>query len=246
MVHEALSAIVETPVPAGRIVAGVAALAGQNKAGQVSFFLGEWRRQGWWYFFPVMFLVKTPVAFLLFSLIGSVFLLRAFKPDRDWRRIAPIVFALVILALSMSSHIDVGSRHILAIYPLLSIVIGAFAWELWNSTRRPMVYRSAVLVGLASLAISSVLAHPDYLAYFNFLASDRPQRIAVDSDLDWGPDLAPLSKWLRARGGQDVALSYFGTVDVTHADLPPFHELVPYQKVSGWVAISARYRVIPN
>src|SRR5579863_717546 len=246
LVHDALSAIVETPVPAGRIVAGVAALAGQNKAGQVSFFLSEWRRHGWWYFFPVMFLVKTPVAFLLFFLIGSVFLLRTFKQDRDWRRIAPTVFALVILALSMSSHIDVGSRHILAIYPLLSIAIGTFAWELWNSTWRPMVSRFVVAAGLASLLTSSVLAHPDYLAYFNFLASDRPERIEVDSDLDWGQDLARLSKWLRAQGVQDFALSYFGTVDLTHAGLPPFHELVPYQKVSGWVAISARYRVIPS
>jgi len=246
MVHDALCAILETPYPAGKVAAGVAALAGQNKAGQVSFFLGEWRRHGWWYFFPVIFLVKTPLPFLLLAGIGAVFLARSFRQKGDWRTIPPILFALVVLGLSMSSHINIGLRHILAIYPLLSIVVGYSASELWGAIRRPMISRSVAAAACAWLATSSVLAHPDYLAYFNCFASDRPERIEVDSDLDWGQDLARLSEWLRARGVQDVALSYFGTADLTRAQLPTFHELVPYQKVSGWVAISARNRVIPS
>lgn len=245
IVHGALCAILESPLPAGKMAAGIAALSGQNKAGQVSFFLGEWRRQGWWYFFPILFLVKTPPAFLLLSCIGSVFLIRSFKQDPDWRRIAPLLFASVILALSTTSTINIGLRHILAIYPLLSILSGYAVLELWNANRLTMISRFVAPALVAWLAVSSVLAHPDYLAYFNLFASDQPERIEVDSDLDWGQDLARLSKWLRARGVRDVTLSYFGTMDLTRADLPNYQELQPYQKTSGWVAISARYRVIP-
>jgi hypothetical protein len=78
------------------------------------------------------------------------------------------------------------------------------------------------------------------------LAGGRPERIEVDSDLDWGQDLARLSNWLRARGVQEVAISYFGTADLTRAQLPTFHELVPDQKTTGWVAISARNLVTPR
>jgi hypothetical protein len=244
--HDATVAILETPYPAGNVAAGLKALAGQNKAGQVSFFFGEWRRHGWWYFFPVIFLLKTPIPFLLLVCVGSVFLARSFAGEYDWRVVAPALFAMAILAVSMTSGINIGVRHILAIYPLLSIVAGHAVEESWNRLQHPVFARGLVTAACLWLVLSSVRAHPDYLAYFNFVAFDRPERIEVDSDLDWGQDLARLSKWLHARGVKEVALSYFGTADLTHADLPNFHELVPYQKVDGWIAISARYRVIPS
>ena len=245
-VHDVAVKILETPYPAGSVAAGFKALAGQNKAGQVSFFFGEWRRHGWWYFFPVIFLVKTPVPFLLLACVASVLLARSFIEKHDWHGVAPILFALVILGVSMTSGINIGLRHILAIYPLLSIVAGYAVLELWVVIPKPMLARGFATAACAWLIVSSCLAHPDYLPYFNVLAAERPERIEVDSDLDWGQDLARLSKWLHDRGVQEVALSYFGTADLTHADLPSFHELVPYQKASGWVAISARYRVIPS
>jgi Dolichyl-phosphate-mannose-protein mannosyltransferase len=244
--HDVTVKILETPYPAGNVAAGFKALAGQNKAGQVSFFFGEWRRHGWWYFFPAIFLLKTPVPFLLLACVAIVFLARSFLQKHDWHVVAPILFALVILGASMTSGINIGLRHILAIYPLLSIMAGYAVLELWGVIPRPMLARGFATAACAWLIVSSCLAHPDYLSYFNVLAAERPERIEVDSDLDWGQDLARLSKWLHERGVQEVALSYFGTADLTHADLPSFHELVPYQKASGWVAISARYRVIPS
>jgi hypothetical protein len=244
--HDAICAILETPYPAGRAAAGIKALASHNKAGHPAFFLGEWRRYGWWYFFPVMYLVKTPLPFQLLSGIALIFLIRTFKRDRDWRKVAPLLFALVILGLSMPAHINIGLRHVLAMYPLLSIVVGNVFLELWSAIRRQIILRATTAALFAGLVASSVLAHPDYLAYFNFLASDRPERIQVESDLDWGQDLARLSKWLRARDVQEVAISYFGTADLTRAGLPNFHELAPYEQTSGWIAISARNRVIPS
>ena len=124
VLHHAVLAILETPYPAGNVAAGLKALAGQNKAGQVSFFFGEWRRHGWWYFFPVIFLLKSPMPFLLLACVGSVFVMRSFAQKHDWRFVAPTLFALAILAVSMTSGINIGLRHILAIYPLLSIVAG--------------------------------------------------------------------------------------------------------------------------
>ena len=93
---------------------------------------------------------------------------------------------------------------------------------------------------------SSILTYPDYLAYFNWFAFGHPERIVLDSDLDWGQDVARLSKWLRSRGVKEIALSYYGRADLNRAGLPDFYELLPYKEVTGWVAISAYNRALPS
>jgi len=245
-IQKSLDALLETPLPAGQLPETIRVLAAHNKGGHSAFFLGEWRRHGWWYFFPVMLLVKTPAPFLLLGFIGSLLLMCSIGRGHDWRKSLPAVFALMILSLSLSSKITVGLRHIFGVYVLLAIVSGYVASELWDSVRQRLLSRVIVGGVVIWLAVCSILAHPDYLAYFNFFASGHPERIEVDSDLDWGQDLARLSKWLHVHGVQDVALSYFGTADLRHADLPTFHELVPYQKTTGWIAISAYNRALPS
>ena len=69
---------------------------------------------------------------------------------------------------------------------------------------------AAVLVafGIASLAL-----HPHYLAYFNALAGG-PQngwRVAVDSNIDWGQDLARVGDVIAERGESDVYANWLGT-----------------------------------
>ncbi len=245
-IHKSLDALLEMPVPAGQMPETIHVLAAHNRGGHSAFFLGEWRRHGWWYFFPVMLLVKTPLPFLLLAFIGSALLIRFAGREDDWRKSLPAVFALVILALSLSSKITVGLRHIFGVYILLAIVSGFIAAELWNSKKQGSLPRIFVASAILCLAVGSILAHPNYLAYFNFFVSRHPERIEVDSDLDWGQDLAGLSKWLHAHNVQDVTLSYFGTADLTHADLPAFHQLIPYQRTTGWIAISAYNRTLPT
>ncbi|HEU4523809.1 MAG TPA: hypothetical protein VFR62_02250, partial [Gemmatimonadales bacterium] len=86
--------------------------------------------------------------------------------------------------------------------------------------------------------VSSALAHPDYLAYFNELAADRPEEILVDSDLDSGQDLKRLADTLRARGVPALSLAYAGSATVAEHGLPPIRWLEPHRPVKGWVAAS--------
>jgi len=83
------------------------------------------------------------------------------------------------------------------------------------------------------------IAFPDYLAYFNVLAGAHPERILVDSDLDWGgQDLRRLERVLAARHVQQLWLGYQGTADLKLEALPPYTLLKPNQPVTGWVAIT--------
>ncbi len=80
-------------------------------------------------------------------------------------------------------------------------------------------------------------AWPDYLPYFNEAVA-HPERVLVDSDLDWGQDLHRLEvRAAQLRIGH-LNLAYRGTADLRREPLPAVHILAPREPAIGWVAIS--------
>jgi len=80
-------------------------------------------------------------------------------------------------------------------------------------------------------------AWPDYLPYFNEAVA-HPERVLVDSDLDWGQDLHRLEVRLRELGIGHLSLAYRGTADLRREPLPQVYILPPREHVTGWVAVS--------
>jgi hypothetical protein len=120
----------------------------------------------------------------------------------------------------------------------MSIAAGYGVVALWNPRRWAGAGRVAVVALLGWQLVGSVRAHPDYLAWFNELAGSHPDRILLDSNLDWGQDLYRLSDALAARGVDSVALAYLGNADLSRHGLPPVRALSPDQPTAGWIAIS--------
>ncbi len=228
-----------------------AAFVAQFARQRAAFLCGEYSVHGWVAFFPYAFLVKTTVGFLLLLAVGLVTTLRA-----GWRRVVSSLVPLTpLLALftvywvtSLASHLNIGHRHILPVYPVLYVAAGAFGR--WLDPRRGLAAVGVALLLLAHL-VESGLARPHYLAFFNFAAGGRNEgwRQLVDSSLDWGQDLPGLKQWLdQNAAGERVHLAYFGTGDPAHEGiratllpaLPetgperPWHALQP-----GLYAISA-------
>jgi hypothetical protein len=146
----------------------------------------------------------------------------------------------VYWATSLTSHLNIGHRHILPTYPVLFIAAGWLGR--WLDPRRPVL---AVCIASAVLwhAAESVRARPHYLAYFNAIAGG-PQngwRHLVDSSLDWGQDLPGLKRWLDANAhGERVFLAYFGTGDPAYEGirataLPTLPEVGPPRR---WHALT--------
>ncbi|MCH7813630.1 MAG: glycosyltransferase family 39 protein, partial [Planctomycetes bacterium] len=222
---------------------GMAHTLGQAQF-RAAFLRGETRYRGWWYFFPYCFAVKTPLPLLvLLATAGVVFVSRtrarhktklATAPARarafvdSLYRTAPLwtLFA-VYGAFAIASHLNIGHRHILPIYPVLFIFVGGAAAGLelsqWKSARGMIVAGLSLLFAAASLSI-----WPNYLAFFNSLVGGpgNGYKHLVDSSLDWGQDLPALKTWLDHDATTDSAspaadrptvyLSYFGTGDPKH------------------------------
>jgi hypothetical protein len=230
-----LHAVESTPFPAPQIIDGVWSVHNHNEAGHAAYLLGQNSLHGWWYFFPVALLVKTPLALLLLAAVGAAML--ALRRG-DWRQWAPIASAAAILLACLPANLNIGVRYVLPLYPMLAIAAGIGCVSLWESARARTAARVAC-VGLVTWTIvSAAAAHPDYISYFNELGGSHPEDILVDSDLDWGQDLHRLSAELKRLNVTQIHMDCLYTGDGRELDLPAWDGLQPYKPEIGWVAVS--------
>ena len=211
-------------VPAPLFWRGLLMLKMHNAIGHYTFFLGRYSEHGWWYYFPVIFFFKTPIPFMILAAWGGWLLVRA------RRGLEFVLFPAAIMASVLASSINIGIRHILPIYPPLCIAAAYGAIELWKSRR--------IVVGIlaAWLFIEVAIAHPDYLAWFNEAAGRHPERIAVDSNLDWGQDVLRLAHVVRERHIDRIAVLAAGQFDYQRMGIPA-DPLQPYIRMKGWIAV---------
>jgi dolichyl-phosphate-mannose-protein mannosyltransferase len=236
-----VAAVLRVPVfPAPGYARGVLDLRRENRAGErKNYLLGKPILEGRWDFFPVAIGVKTPLPFLVLALVGAAALLVAARQRRS--ALVPPLGAAAMLGAAMAANINIGVRHVLPVYPLLAVCAGVGILTFWNQRPRGRLRLAGPAAALALtgwLVADAALAHPDYLPWFNRLAGRHPERVLLDSDLDWGQDLGRLADTLRARGVPHVWLAYHGKVDLSRQGLPPYTELPPDQRVTGWVAAS--------
>ncbi|HYM44288.1 MAG TPA: phospholipid carrier-dependent glycosyltransferase [Steroidobacteraceae bacterium] len=226
------------------LVNGIVAVKAHNDGGHLSYLMGQVRMTGWWYFYLVALAVKTPLPLLATGGIGVGWLAREGWRSGDNWRITPALLILAILVFASSfSRINIGIRHVLILYPLLALGAAWVVTRSWQALRR-MPNRRLATAGTAALAavlawqLSTLwTAWPDYLAYFNETVA-HPERVLVDSDLDWGQDLRRLEKRAAQLRVPRLSLAYRGTADLTREPLPPFVILPPRQPTTGWVAVS--------
>jgi 4-amino-4-deoxy-L-arabinose transferase-like glycosyltransferase len=238
--HDLAYHVAETaPVPVPEFFHGITQARARATLPTNMYLLGEVRTQGWWYFFPLALIVKTPIPFLIFMVLGALgVLLRWKKRGHEWPVLVPLASALALLFASLPTKFNIGLRHILPIYVFLSMLAGLGITGLWQVARARPLGRLLAEVLAAWMLVSTATAQPDYLAYFNEFAGSHPEHILVDSDLDWGQDLLRLSTVLHARRVAKLSIAYNGSADLSQMNLPPFEILAPCVRATGWVAVS--------
>lgn len=177
------------------------------KKAQPSFLLGRHRETGWWYYFPLVFLMKTPLPLLL--ALGALTVGAALGRVRlPWYLVLP---PLVYFLLVCRSTIQIGHRHLLPVYPFLFQALGIGAALL---SRHWKTVLAAAVLG-AWYAAGTLLHTPYFLAYFNETVGGPAHgyRYVTDSNVDWGQGLRALRDYVRQEGVGGFYLSYFGTAD---------------------------------
>jgi len=219
-----------------------------------SYLGGEWRNEGWWYYFLYGLAVKVPLGVWGVGLLALLLGLFRRGYAAGWRDeltlLAPA--AVVLTLVSAETGFNHHLRYILPIFPFTFIWMSKAARAVERRERLPAV----LTAGATAWAVaSSLLVYPHCLSYFNELAGGpaHGSEHLVDSNIDWGQDLLFLRDWLKAHPeARPLGLAYFGYCDPRVAGIeftpPPKGETSPEESVGphavelgpqpGWYAVS--------
>jgi 4-amino-4-deoxy-L-arabinose transferase-like glycosyltransferase len=159
--------------------------------------LGARYPRGVWFYFPVVWLLKTPLALLALLLAGVVAALRdaALRGQAEWRALAANL-ALTLAYFCLLFTTQKGLRYVLMCIPLAWLVAGAgLARRPWLEARR--------LALLSALALAENLAYlGNPLSFTNAALQPKREafRLLADSNIDWGQNRDKIEGWLSERG----------------------------------------------
>jgi 4-amino-4-deoxy-L-arabinose transferase-like glycosyltransferase len=215
-------------MPAWTYLRGLVGFAFQ--ASRPTYILGHSYPHGVWFYFPVVFLLKSPLAFLallLTALVLAVLVKQHFKTQIGKTQISAIpqgmelhwravwVFLIVFTAACILSRLDLSIRHFSVSLALLILLLAPLpqmiraSENIGSAVARPARW---VTVALALLMVlTAVRAYPYYFPFLNSLSMGRPAYLLVnDSNLDWNQALPDVDEWVHRRGLQRVPIDEYG------------------------------------
>jgi hypothetical protein len=164
-------------------LAGLQDVLVQSEVGEPYFLLGRFYRTGNWFYFPVAAAIKyTLPVFLTVLVSGLSWGFWRHKSRELLFLIGPVILYLVF---TMSSRLNIGSRHLLPVLPFLMIFAAAGTWG-WVRNREWAKFAVAAILGFQ--IFTSLHAFPNYLSYSNELwgGPSETYRFIAASDVDWG------------------------------------------------------------
>jgi hypothetical protein len=189
-------------------VSGIDMVVQDSRDGRPAFLLGQISDTGWWYYFPVAFALKTTIPFLLASVGGLVWAVYQVLRRKRYVIVYILLPGLIYLALTMTSHLNIGVRHLLPMFPFAAITGAGFIsavveFGLKRGRRLGVALAAIVLVPGLVIAVS---AFPNYLTYFSPLAGGdaRGWQTLSDSNVETGQEVKPLARYLKDRGENRV------------------------------------------
>jgi hypothetical protein len=192
-----------------------------------TYLLGHAYPHGVWFFFPVMMLFKSTLAFLAaLALSVTVALVARFGRTRitavrsgmefHWR--ALWLAMAIITFVCLISPMTISIRHFtvpLALLSLLLAPVPRLLENLRNAGRRwarPAVWIAATLAVISVVTV--VRAWPYYMPFVNSFASGRPAyELVSDSNLDWDLELPEVERFVQAHDLDHVLVDSYNAGD---------------------------------
>jgi 4-amino-4-deoxy-L-arabinose transferase-like glycosyltransferase len=240
------------PIPAYSYWRGFFSVFTHNQYGHSAYLLGQQSQTGWWYYFPIAFAVKVPLAIstlLIFAFMSSLYIIRKRRDKKSWTGTIPFTWYILTVPIviyglfSVASNINLGVRHLLPMFPFILIIAAWGARKLWQQGK---IYKYLTGILLVYFMSASVISFPHYLSYFNEITGGPAggHKVLLDSNLDWGQDLALLARYLKDNNISKPRVAYFGSavIDYYIPDaqyVPEDDELNKYQPHHDFIAISA-------
>jgi len=218
-------------------------------AGRSSYILGHDYWHGVWFYFPVMFVLKSAPGFLgLLALLAIVAtrtaVVKCTDAYSDHRRIVWVT-CVVFGGLCIASHFNTDFRHLSLPVTLLILMFSALPRAIAGLTRvgarRASTITAVVLV--FSCLFTAVSVYPFYIPYINAFGMGRPAwKLVNGGNVDWNQSLYEINTFARMRGLTEILVSPYGMSEVgewvQRGKLWDCQDAAP-RDAGQWVVISA-------
>lgn len=226
---------------------------------RTTFVLGHSYPHGVWFYFPVVFALKSCLGFLILLFETAVAGISRRLRDKTALTIIPArvaahwrvlwVSLLVFTAVCLLSPLEISIRHFTVPIALTILMLAPLPRMLRElRSRAPMagaLAAGAAAALAASCLFTAVLAYPNYFPYINALGMGRPPYALVnDSNVDWNQSLPELKRFAEQHRLQRIGFDEYGfsdpTVVVPQAQRWNCQKPNP-QSAGEWVALSANF-----
>ncbi len=176
------------------------------------FLMGHDYPHGVWWYFPVALSIKTTLGLIgLVVLAGIALVSKRLRLSRELAYL--FVPGAIYLAAAVASGMNIGTRHVLFLYPLAALLAGAGLIALAQHSRRWMWIGGALV---ACHIVSVMAVFPAEMAYGNeaWGGTANTHKYLSDSSVDWAQQLPHIKRWVDAHPGEECWLAYSAYPDL--------------------------------
>jgi len=193
-----------------------------------TYILGHSYPHGVWFYFPILFLLKSTLGFLalLVTVLGLALMHKRgaqAKPQAipaefaiHWRVLW--VSLLVFTGFCLLSRLDISIRHFSIPLVLLILLLAPLPKMIerlrYSAPNAARIAAALAVVLTLSCLLPAVRAYPYYFPYLNTLSLGRPGYTLVnDSNLDWNQSLPEVKAFADQHGLESIDLDQYGFTD---------------------------------
>ena len=198
---------------------GYRALYEDHSSTYLYYFNSNFSHEGFWNYFLIAFLIKTPIPFLI-GLVVAIIYARKFRFNLITNVFLWGMPILFFLMTTWKAH-NIGVRYLLPMYPFLIVLVAGGIQKALQLYSFKAIKIIAMLFGIWYIG-SALFIYPDYLAYFNETIGGPKNgyKYLDDSNLEWGQDVKHLATYQQKHPETKVIypweminLSYYGIRD---------------------------------
>src|SRR5580698_6798956 len=176
------------------------------------FLLGHDYAHGVWWYFPVALSIKTTLGLMGLVVLACIALIS--RQLRRGRELAYLVVpGAIYLTVAILSGMNIGTRHVLFLYPLAALLASAGLVALAQHSRRWLWIGGGLV---AFHVISAMAIFPAEMAYGNeaWGGTANTHKYLSDSSVDWAQQLPHIKQWVDAHPGQECWFAYSAYPDL--------------------------------
>jgi hypothetical protein len=192
-----------------------------------TYLFGHIYPHGVWFFFPIVALLKSTMAFvaaLALSLAAALAArfgrarITAVRAGREFHWRALWLGMVIVTFVCLISPMTISIRHFTVPLALLSLLLAPVPRLFDNLRDAGRAWARPALWIAAALAVASVVtvvrAWPYYMPFLNSFAGERPAyEVVSDSNLDWDLELPDVEHFVQARGLDHVLIDSYNISD---------------------------------